>query len=125
MHIYELLINRAVERIELTLERCGVTLSIWKELILDETKRKRDEVTSLKVKFNQRSKAQGGRKNQVVKLLDTPLNSHKIIIFDQPLGYELKGGYVRRVECVCQLGYSQSLCDPRFAEQIQLGRRTN
>jgi len=71
MHIYDLLINRAVERIELTLERCGVTLLIWKEQILDETKPKRDEVTSLKVESNQRSKAQGGRKNQVVKLLDT------------------------------------------------------
>jgi len=71
MHIYDHLINRAVKRIELTLERCGVTLSTWKEQILEETKPERDEVTSLKVKSNQRSKAQGGRKNQVIKLLDT------------------------------------------------------
>jgi len=71
-----LLIHRRAARVELTQERWGVMLSIWKEPIPDETKPKRDEVTSLTVIFKQRSKALRRRKNQVVKLLATFHSPH-------------------------------------------------
>ena len=64
VRIFDLLINRIVERVELTPERCGVTLSIWKEQIPGESKLKRGEMTSLEVRSNQRRKAQEGERTQ-------------------------------------------------------------